>query len=643
VQNVEIFRGPQSTVQGRNALAGAVVLNTVDPSYEFEGSTQAFYADYGTWRASAASSIPISDTFALRVAVDESQTDGFITNPTLMTDESDRRETTTIRAKALWEPAGVDNLSIRFNYTDIESFRGDGRVVRNLFPPERLTFENIQSRIDTEGEIASMVVDYGINDTWDFTSVTSYTETYQRFFIDPTRDERGGPSISDFVSNDEIFSQEFRLNFDTGRARGLLGAFLFNQEGDTVSESTSLVGTDFALPDPVTIAALFFQTPTPTPEQIGQAAFIRQSVVTLVPAFPVLFDRNNDVEIDNWALFGEVEYDLTDRWTMTLGLRYDREDIKQNLFDSTFVPPIQTGEPLVDQVLAVLASQFTNAVSVTDIDNDFDAWLPKAVFSYAWTDDISTAFSVQRGYRAGGLSVNVFRAALSPPDATQEDLEALGVVNSFEPEFTTNYELAFRSRLLDDRMTLNANLFYIDYTDQQITVSLSSNPLDTLTENVGESELYGFEVDLSYLVSDGFTVGANLGYVETEFTDGSGVLDDVIGGGVDLTGNEFTYAPAWTGGGFARYEWDSGWFINGRVRYSDESFTFPENDLNAVNDSYTVFDFIGGYIADTWRAEVFVDNAFDEEYLTVNFGPDDAAVSIAGAPRVYGARVVVSF
>ncbi len=641
IDNAEIFRGPQSTVQGRNALAGAIVMNTIDPSDQFDADIQAVYSEYNTWRFSGAASVPLSDTFGLRVAIDESHTDGFIDNLTLMTDKSDERENTTFRAKALWKP--VDELTVKLNYTDIENFRGDGRVASNFFPAERQTTENIQSRIDTDGDIASLQFNYDLNDSWNLTSVTSHTDTFQRFFIDTTRDENGGESSSDFRTNDKVKSQEFRANFETENMRGLIGAFLFDQQGDTEQESTTFVGTDLALPDAVTIASLLFMTPTPTDEQIGQASFIRQAVVNSVPEFPVLFDRASDLEIDNTAFFGEFDYFLNDDWTMTLGIRYDREDIRQNIFDSTIVPPIITGNDVVDPVLAVLANQFTNAVSITKVNNEYDVWLPKAALSYAWSEDITTAFSYQRGYRAGGLSINLFRAALAPEGSSQNDLESLGVVNSFDTEFTNNYEFAFRSQLLDNRLLLNANLFYIDYTDQQISVQLTPNPLDRLTENVGESEMYGLEIDTSFFVNPGLEIGGNLGYVRTEFTDGSGVLGDVVGAGLDLTGKEFSYAPRITGGAFARYEWASGWFVNGRFRYSDESFSFAENLPDAINDSYTVFDFIAGYEASQWRAELFVNNAFDEDYLTVNFGPDDTAISIAGAPRVMGVRFVGSY
>ncbi|MEM9208592.1 MAG: TonB-dependent receptor [Pseudomonadota bacterium] len=644
IQSAEIFRGPQSTVQGRNALAGAVVLNTVDPSYEFEGSAQALFAEFGTWRASGAVSIPIvEDQFALRLAVDEYQSDGWIDNPTLGIDDSAAEANTTIRAKALWEPAALPDLSVRLNYTNIDAFEGDGRVEFSEFPQRRVTFENVQGRLETDAQIASLKVDYALGDVWTVTSVTSYTDNATPSFTDPTRDETGGDSANDFVRNDDIFSQELRFGFETDRARGVFGAYYFKQEGDQEQSSSTLVGTDFAFPDPTTLAGLVFMTPTPSAIEIAQATAIRQQIVAAIPEFTVGFERNADIEIENFALFGEFDYDFSDRWTLTAGLRYDSEDIAQNVFDETIAPALAIGDPLIDQVLAGVSAQFSNAVAITDVDNDFDAWLPKLAVTYNWTDSVSTSFTYQRGYRAGGLSINIFRAALAPQGASQDDLQAAGIVNSFDPEFTNNYEFALRSQFMDGRATLNANLFYIDYTDQQVNVQLSQNPLDTLTENVGESELFGFEVEYSLLVADGFEIGGNLGYVSTEFTEGGGILDNVIGGGLDLTGLEFSYAPQVTAGAYGRYEWESGWFVNGRIRYEDESFSQFDNNPLAVNDNYTLVDLIGGYQTDRWRGEIFINNALDEDYFTANFGPAPNAINIAGAPRTIGGRFVVSF
>ena len=645
VQSVEIFRGPQSTIQGRNALAGAIVIDTVDPATEFEGRAQLSYAEYDTWRTSAAASIPLGNQAGLRLAIDEARSDGFIDNPTLGIDDSDAQETTTLRSKLLFTPNVLPGLTVTGNYTYIDAFEGEGRVDDVFFPDRRVTFENVQSDSATEADIFSLELDYAFNDRWSLTSVSAYIDNNTDITLDTTRDETGGPIANIFNDSDKIFSQEVRATFQGERLTGLFGVYYFDREGDQLSDSSTIISSEFAFPDPNTLAGLIFQTPNPDPLQIAQATALRAQIVNQLPEFRVDFDRAADIDIQNWALFGQVDYELTDRLSASLGLRYDSEEIAQNVFDSTFVPPLPSlGDPLIDQIIVAAADQFSSVVDLSDVENDFSALLPKAILTYDWTENFSTSLSYQRGYRAGGLSVNLFRAALAPASADQQALETAGIVNSFDPEFTNNYEFALRSRWLDNRLKLNANVFFIDYTDQQVNVAISSNPLDRLTDNVGESELFGFEFELAAVPVEGLELGLNIGFTDTEFTDGGQLLDDVIGGGADLEGNEFSFAPRWTGSVQARYEWLSGWFANARMRYSDEGFAQPDNNPTAINDSFTVLDLIAGYQANRWRAELFMTNVTDEEYITFNpVDPSDGAVAVVGDPRVFGGRVVFDF
>ncbi len=275
--------------------------------------------------------------------------------------------------------------------------------------------------------------------------------------------------------------------------------------------------------------------------------------------------------------------------------------------------------------------------------NDFNAFLPKGVVTYNFTDDFSLSASVQRAYRAGGLSFNGFRAALPIPGGGSADdqavLEAAGIVNSFEPEFTTNYELALRSQWFDRRLTVNANTFYIKYSDQQINIQLSSNPLDTLTDNVGESRLVGFELETFAQPTERLNLFANVGFSDTEFTDGSDVV-----GSADLTGFEFPFAPTWTAGAGARYVHPTGLFGNARFRYTGDSFGNAENDSTGVNDQFVTIDLTAGFQNELFLAEVFVTNLFDDEYLT--FNPNDPSfggVASAGDPRVVGGRILANF
>ncbi|MEM1261765.1 MAG: TonB-dependent receptor [Pseudomonadota bacterium] len=644
---VEIFRGPQSTIQGRNALAGAIVARTVDPNLEeIDGRVMASLGDYNTWRAAGAMSLPIiEDQVGLRLSVDRTESDGFTDNPFLNSDNIDARENTTIRGKLLIAPNAIEDLEIRLMGTVIDSDIGEDRVILQRFTGARESEQNTIDRDLIEAQQFSAVVDYTLSDNVTFTSVTSFIESERAFQFDPTNDSGGpdNPGIS--LTDQDTFSQEFRLTFNAERWTGLLGLYAFDSSTEFENEGAAgaTIESDPVFPPPPLLATILFNTTTPTPDQIAQAAFLRQQIVTLVPEFPLFSSSATTDEIRNYAVFGEATYDFNERWSLTVGARYDQEQIDQTVFDTLTVPVITTGDPVVDPILAFLSAQFTSEVDLV-ADNDFDAFLPKVVLNYRWNDDVSTAFSVQRAYRAGGLSFNFFRAQLPIPgggDPTdQAVLEQAGIVNSFEPEFTWNYEFAFRSQWLDRRLTLNANAFLIDYEDQQINLQLSNNPLDRITENVGASRLFGFEVEATANINEHLEVFANVGFTDTEFTESAISIDEI-----DLNGNEFAAAPPWTAGFGGRYTTDAGFFVNLRARYADEAFTFVQNTPNVTNDAYVVVDTLIGYEHDSFTVEVFANNLLDENYITQNTFENarDIAVGRVGAPRMVGVRFYADF
>ncbi|MEM1193783.1 MAG: TonB-dependent receptor [Pseudomonadota bacterium] len=644
IQSVEIFRGPQSTIQGRNALAGAIVARTVDPGSEFSGDAQFLYADFNTIRGSGALTLPIiQDEVSLRVSGDYTGTDGFNTNTFLNTDDGDRENAITARAKLLVTPSALQGLTARLNFTYIDSRVGENRVIEELFPSERITEQNIEDARETEALIASAEFEYDITDKLSITSVSAFIDSTVDFSFDTSNDSQP-PDVPGFtLTEDRVFSQEVRFTYDGDRFDALLGGYFFDSSGGFDNGSTTIVQTAAVFPDPATVAGLLFMTPAPTPEQVAQGSAIRDGIINEIPQFPVVFDRESTNNIRNYAVFGEATVNVTDRLSLTFGARYDIENIDQRSFDSTQVPPLPLiGDPTLDTVVGVAASTFSTVFDLT-ADNNFNAFLPKGVIKYDWTDDLSTSFSVQRAYRAGGLSFNIFRGALADDldgngEITQDELQEQGIVNSFDPEFTTNYELALRSQWFDRGLTLNANGFYISYDEQQINVQLSANPLDTLTDNVGASRLYGFEVEAVVNPVAGLDLFANVGFTDTQFTDGA----DVLGG--DLTGLEFQFAPRWTAGIGGRYTFKNGLFANVRARYTDESFGNVNNDPTSVNDSFTLVDVIVGYEGDNFGVEIFVNNLLDSEYFSFDpVDPNIGAIALVGPPRVFGGRIVASF
>ncbi|MEM6475051.1 MAG: TonB-dependent receptor [Pseudomonadota bacterium] len=677
-QSVEIFRGPQSTIQGRNSLAGAVVVRTVDPGDEFSGDFQAEASEFNTYRGSAALTVPIAPgQISLRLAGDYSRSDGFQTGTFVGRDDVDESEAVTGRATLLVTPDFAPDFSARFSFTYSDNEEGENRVIEDIFDRTGRR-ENNQNNIDRQGAeayIASAELSYDFSDELSLTSVTAFIDSNSFFNFDPDSNNPvttslplPGGAADDFqmsMSEDQIFTQELRLTYDSDNFTALLGGYFYDNTGSFDSDNNTVVGTDFAFPDPVTLSfVLGIDVPT--------ATFLRANVVNLVPAFPVNLINQQTTDVRNYAIFGEATYDLTEDLSITLGARFDSEEVNQTAVNGTLVPQIPvTGDATVDALLLQVTQQFSNVFNF-DADNTFDAFLPKAGLTYRVSDDASIAFTYQRAYRAGALSFNTFRASLAPAGSSQADLEALGIVNQFQPEFTNNYELAFRSEWFDGDLILNANAYYIDYTDQQILVQLSGNPLDTITDNAGASRLQGFEVETTMRPTDGLDIFFNLGVTDTEYTDGAGVV------GNDITGFEFTYAPDITVGFGGRYEDESGFYANLRTRLTAGSFTSfvdineaasealvamgqaplpTRQDPSGFNDDAFTVDLALGWEGDYVSVELFANNLFDERYLTFDvindlndptnpnsgFVPNRDTTSIAGAPRVFGVRVQGSF
>ena len=618
IAQVEVLRGPQSTIQGENALAGAIVLRTEDPSMDWSGRARLLVSDPSDRRVAFAGGGPlVDDQLAFRVAVEDRSFDGYVWNPTRGTAE-DARESTTTRAKLLWTPAGIDGLVARLTYTrdDREGpymYAYSRRDVRDFYG-NRINTSDYASSSDVLSQVATLEVDYAFNDAWSLTSVSAWTDSDMDRSYDTDLTEQ--PEA--FGETDEQYdtlSQELRLHYTGERLRGLVGLYGSRRETSSLSVNRTNVTT------PVSTIAMVLQG---AGLDAMTAGYVAGLYAQALPVIPVDYVSDGQSRSRNLALFADFEYDLGEKLQLFGGFRQDHEEyrfesIADAVFAGTLPDPAAFGPMLAPAIAGInqaVLGLVADASSVTPASTrEFDAFLPKLGLRYAWTDDVSSAFVVQRGYRSGGSAYNIAR----------------GENFAYDPEYTWNAELSLRSQWLDDALTLNANLYYIDWQDKQVTALFGLNEFDYHTVNAGKAHLYGFELEATHRVGTGFDWYASLGYSRTRYDEFETVMDAQID---DWAGSEFAYAPRWTFAVGGNFRWAEHWVANLNANY--RSSVSPDIGADARRLAVrTLVNARIGYELLDWNAYLFANNLFDEGYIQYDWSNDEPNV-ILGAPRVVG-------
>jgi len=595
---VEVFRGPQSTNFGRNALAGAIYLRTRDPSYDWDVRLRGEIGDNGQRQAAIAGGGPIiDDVLAFRVAANYRETDGFVFN-TFLNEEYDNTELKTARFKLLFEP--TDNLSIVSTSSYTENFAGEDILdPTNGNPGNPVSASDLIREVavdapgleGTESFIQSINAAWDVSDRVQIQSITTYQDTdYVR-----QEDFDGTPlpiAALDRTGVDEAFSQELRVKYFGDRLTVAGGAYFFtNEDGFTDSFIVPATAVNPALPASILIS--------------------RVSQTTN--------------ETTNYALFADGEYELSDSVDLLFGMRYDIEE-----FENTSVADTSTVDPLPPgfEFLAALLGQ-NEAIT----EADYEAFLPKFGVRWNISEDANIAFVTQRAYRAGGAQISVLD----------------GSVNEFDPEFLWNYELSARTAWMDGRLRWNANIFYSDWSDQQVLEPLPGISDFFQTVNAGQSTLYGFETDFSFDATDDIEVYGGLGYSFTEFDDfPNGRFDANLPvnetNQENFEGNRFPFAPRWSANFGVAYAPEEGFFGGFDANYQSNVFDSSENF--AVNECCERI-LVNARMGYTWRnfsLSAYLRNAFNEQFYSfLNVATLGEEVARFGNPRTFAVRLDVDF
>lgn len=627
IAQVEILRGPQSTIQGLNALAGSVVITTKDPSMHWSADGRVLWTSQDQRTFSAAVGGPlVPDELAFRLSVEHRADRGLLRNVT-RGGYDDRLSSLNLRAKLLWTPSALPDLAVRLGYNRVRRTGGYlyqyASTARADYFTNRLSLADHANTGSVASDIASADITYRLNDRLKLTSVTSWN----RIHSDVTADSDYGPQDVASVHNiytTRTLTEELRLNYKGERLSGVLGGWYYHRNQDYNANSR----VNVTLPT-ATISALLQRGGFPT----AAANQITTLYAAQLPVIPVAYIGAQPMRISTLALFGDARYRLTDRLSLIAGFRYDHErnyaaSNSTASFTGTYPDPAgfgATGSALYQAITAInagVANMVASAgASAPPSTRNFNAFLPKGGLSMDWTQNITTALTVQKGYRSGGSSQNAARSTLEP----------------YNPEYTLNFEGSLRSKWLGDRLTLNANLFYTKWTDQQVSVNRGINSYDYNTVNAGKSHLWGFEVEAGHKLNSLLDIYATLGHVETKFDQfilPAGTTSTVS----NLSGSQFAYAPQWTVAGGINAHLAGGW--TGNVNANWRSGVFTTVGVDQAQDrvgARAVANARLGYDGGHWGAYLFLRNMFNAKYEQYAYRAGQVAV--LGEPQTIGGEV----
>lgn len=585
LERVEVLRGPQGTLFGKNAVGGAISLTSRRPSFDDNFvDVSGTFGNYERVELLGRFNYALSDTLAVSGAVNSVQHDGYTGNETTGNKVDDEKSAGG-RLSVRWAPSDALDVMVTLDHVNQDqagqprdnvcdsSFNGGVHCV-GVDPDTRRVnaFKDGYLRREVTGLTAN--VDY--DTTWGMlTSVTAYrTSDYSHadaFFSNPINPPAQIESYNENIEEADQFSQEVRLAFDAlnSRLRGVAGVYYLYEQ----IERDERLEQIFPVP-----------------------------AVTGIGSFP------QDVDSTSFALFGQLDYDLTDRLTVTAGARMTWEkkdaDLAGVLVAGPGLPP-----PLGEEY-------------DVDADESWDAFTPKFAASYRISDDAMVYASAARGFKSGGFQ------------GTAGTAESAAV--PYDPEFAWSYEIGAKTEWLEDSLRLNAAVFHIDYDDLQVSQLV---PLCCVViGNAATAEIDGAEVEVLYRPLPGMDINASYSYLDAEFESFA------EGATADHSGNTLPRAPENKYNVGAQYEWslgDTGTLL-ARVDWSRQSEIFFEasNTPLEVQDSYDLLDARLALRAhdDTWEVALWGKNLDDElvKNHIVAFAPFQQQLNIYLPPRTYG-------
>ncbi|KUJ84707.1 MULTISPECIES: TonB-dependent receptor [Microbulbifer] len=621
LERVEVVKGPQGTLFGRNTASGAISMVARKPGDTLAGEVSVGAGQYGRTEFEGGLDMPLGDDLSVRFAGKHFQEDGHVENLAGGRDLG-ASELNAMRVTTVYD--GFDNTTVTL-LAQYEDRISDGTIYRAFdndagynYPIPEGDYDQVYNDQvgKDEAEIADVVltVEHELASGSTLSSITGY-KTHNYTYIE---DFDGTAEHIDTYVRDQtgdFFSQELRLTSNNaGPFNYVLGASYYEEEvnayfagidnEDFICDGIYADEWEEGLDSFVTCDAL--------PQDVLDEAFGFEGDPWEYAPDNLSIEAADTVgEYSGWGVFANTTYDLTDSTTLGLGVRYT-EDEKVYSVDSPW-PDTWTGGWNYQ-------AMYTNGPIIGD--NTWDNVSGRATLTQILSDELTAYASVATGYKSGGfdyLSYNITDPAYGTTEDSQyEWLDEQGYEvdasnaepSKFDEENVLSYELGLKARLLDNRLALNAAAFQYTYDDLQQAFFVGAA---AITRNVGESRGQGLELDARWLLTDNLDLYLGMAWLDTEFTGAPAEFCD------SCDGNEMAFSPDFSSAAVLTYTRSTGLgelSVSGEYTYTGEQWSDLENTDDVKLDARNVVNLRVALTApsDSWTAGIYAENLTGEEY-----------------------------
>ena len=558
LERIEVLRGPQGTLFGKNTVGGVIAAYRSRPTGELGGKVQLTAGEWDALEFRGILNLPmIGDMLSTKLFYTQIQSDGHMDN-TFLGNEGPEKDYTNYGASFLFEPNDRFEALLTIETYDDSSDIG---VATNQNTPGWYTCdefgackgdENSETKFSTETnnpaqydtDAVTLNMKFQINDNLDLVAVAGWRDETEDYFSD-----LDGTSIAYLgIDNDNLHEQkslEVRLEGSYDKFDFVLGAYIWENEYE---QNWVTFGSFW---DRV-VPGLSTNAPVPGVPGLGLTDLCLLELVGALRCYQGVgmgsaglganFVQNlhQNQTVNSEAVFFQGNYHLNEKWTVTLGVRYTQEEKDFYAAQSYLVPLEKARVPVSEW-----ARDKDGNLDVFDDKTDWSQTTPKVGVDYKLNDDIMFYGSYSEGFHSGGYF--------------GRNQNAQDFANTYEPEFAESWEVGMKSQFVSNTVQLNIAAFFNDFKGKQeatVKVDSSTNTVVTVIDNVGAVDYTGIEFEARWLVNENFNLFATLGILDAEYTDfcidldgtstGAGQTSDcgtVESAGVDILGNEIFLAP----------------------------------------------------------------------------------------------------